>query len=538
MGEAGSRSITTRHVVLVTLLLAAVIIMRYRQAPVPSTTVPGTFGFPPTPFVSDPPSMDELWHLALTTGRGAPYSGYRLNELARDVPPAMTLDGAPPWWTVWSHLDSVTYPPLYLQTLRLWRNAFGDSTAVALTYPVAWSCVFMAMVYVIANRLYGMSVAVWASLIVATAQTQIYFGLEIRGYANLACASALLLYTVIRVQRDGATRGNCLLLGGSLVIAMLTHYHALGVGVIAGVLAMVWARTGKRWRVIVAGLGAGAVYAVVWLPFAVRQLGLLKTDTGFLDYHGSPLQIIALALQVPLRLLSEETAQSGLATLVGAGLIVGSLWLSRRNAALRPVAIWLGGGVLWMMLMDFAQQTRQVGMIRYAAALSPAAVMIIPALGSAIATKHKRWLVHALGAISVGGCLLLNHAAIRSDAYTFFQSAQIVAPRMKPGQTLIVYSSRGYLPWAALLDFLNVPGLFPRDVVLLDKPMTPETRASLRDREAWYIELGRPTNVSEIIPDATVLEVVPVPLVSPTGDSIIVPAYRLGLEREAHVAPQ
>src|SRR5438105_4667058 len=77
--------------------------------------------------------FDELWHLELSTGRGSMHSMLPPDEIV--AAPALTsLHGAPPWYSVWTHLQSVTHPPLYPMLLRGWRDVFGESISTARAF--------------------------------------------------------------------------------------------------------------------------------------------------------------------------------------------------------------------------------------------------------------------------------------------------------------------------------------------------------------------------------------------------------------------
>src|SRR5438132_13953289 len=59
-----------------------------------------------------PLSMDELWTMELSTGRGSVHLELPRNQIF--PAPAMTiLSGAPPWYAVWTSMPRATHPPLY-----------------------------------------------------------------------------------------------------------------------------------------------------------------------------------------------------------------------------------------------------------------------------------------------------------------------------------------------------------------------------------------------------------------------------------------
>lgn len=80
---------------------------------------------------TDPPSIDESWHLALIAGFGERME-LPCNEVAQDVPAWTSIRGAPAWYSVWTSHGRVLHPPLYTQSLRIWRELTGNSDAAAM----------------------------------------------------------------------------------------------------------------------------------------------------------------------------------------------------------------------------------------------------------------------------------------------------------------------------------------------------------------------------------------------------------------------
>ncbi|HMO25233.1 MAG TPA: glycosyltransferase family 39 protein, partial [Tepidisphaeraceae bacterium] len=440
---------------------------RWFRSPVPSMEVPGTMGFPPSLVISDPPSMDELWHLALSTGRGSPFDRYPYNELLTDVPPWTRLTDAPPWWTVWTTQEHVVHPPLYVQTLRLWRELLGDGEREAIAYSVLWSCIAIVFVFLAARREFGLAVAGWCGIAMALAPTQIYYALEIRGYAMLAGLSAILLYLVVRIRHEGATRGNCVALSIALLAAMLTHYFAIFSCIAAGTMALLWARTGERRRVLLAGAVAAVVFVVTWLPFAIEQVQVVKEGTDFLsNTTGSYWMLVHRTLSMPLNLLAEPLFPSDavLRTILGGTVLLSVGVLAIRKPALRVAAIWtlitLGG----LLLLDLVNTTRHTSFIRYAAGITPGIILATLAI---FHLPRARWIMH-LGGITVAiFCLFYREEPIRMDSPAPFPIVQTLAPLLQGDETIVVHYDGDvrFYPSAVLLEFSNVPGLFPRDVI-------------------------------------------------------------------------
>lgn len=522
------------------LLLGIILIIalgaRWFRSPVPSLNVPGTMGTPPSLLISDPPSMDELWHLALSTARGSPFDRYAYNELLTDVPAWTRLTDAPAWWKVWTTQQDVVHPPLYLQTLRLWRDLFGDGELIAIGYSVLWSCIAIVFVFLAAKREFGLAVAGWCGIVMALAPSQIYFALEIRGYAMLAGLSSILLYLVVRIRHDGATRGLCIALSIALLAAMLTHYFAVFSCLAAGVMALVWARRGERRRVIVAGAVAAVVFAITWLPFAVQQVRVVREGTDFLaNTSGGVWMPIHRTLSMPFNLLAEPIFDSHLywrAIVGGAALLVVGV-LAIRKPALRVAALWtlftLGG----LLLLDLINITRHTSFIRYAAGITPGIVIATLAIFD---VPRARWITHTAGAGLAMFCLFYREEPIRMDSPAPFPIVQTLAPLLRGDETIILHHTgpAKFYPSAVLLEFSNVPGLFPRDVLFTDRAMSGDLLAQLRTPRAVVLMLGSSDPIEQVVPGAIVEDIVPfqLELLPPNGPRF--PAYFISLPARAN----
>src|ERR1700733_12526147 len=101
---------------------------------------------------SDALSIDELWHLELSTGRGSQHADLPSDVLIHDAPDMTQLSGGRPWYSVWTHMTGVVHPPLYCLTLRIWRDIFGPSDGVANSLSILCSVIAILLMFLIAQR--------------------------------------------------------------------------------------------------------------------------------------------------------------------------------------------------------------------------------------------------------------------------------------------------------------------------------------------------------------------------------------------------
>ena len=96
-------------------------------------------------------SLDELWHLGTTPGLGSPLGTVPSDVLLGGLASQTGLDNAAPFWKVWTGMDGVLHPPLYCLTLRLWREAFGQSDFSAHLYSTFWAMIAIGFLFATAR---------------------------------------------------------------------------------------------------------------------------------------------------------------------------------------------------------------------------------------------------------------------------------------------------------------------------------------------------------------------------------------------------
>ena len=457
-------------------------------------------------FADAEPSYDELWHLALTTGRGTPMGQFGSDVVVQRPWSQTSLANAPPAWAIWTSMRDVLHPPLYIFLLRGWRAAFGDGDAAARALSNVCSIVAIVFSYAAVRLATGRGVALLVALALACSPTQIWFGQEMRSYAMLTGIAAIALWLMTRIEVRGPTRGRAIALGIAPLALLLTHYFAAGAA--AGIAVYGFARLGRHRKGFTVALVSGAlVYAVAWLPFAIQQLRFLSTGDSFVTGGNSGIGYVLLsAAVVPWRLLIDRPLDvAPFAVAFGLLFIVPWPLARRRLPALWPWAIWLTSSVAALAVLDVVRHTGQLGgLIRYAAVATPAVLPV--AVGCAWAIDRR--LAYALAATLAFACAIhrASNVGIDVESPGFERAAIEVARRAAPGEALITYhgDAASYCGYLFQLHCSHVPGFFPRPIVDLSQPMTPAIRQQL-PRRAWLLAAtgGEPLDV--LIPDSRVL---------------------------------
>ena len=171
--------------------------------------------------------------------------------------------------------------PLFFYTiLHGWMEAVGQSPIAVRMLPVLLGTATVAMIYLLARRLFNGRVGLVAAAIAAVSPFQIYYSQEARMYALLGFAATAMAYFFVRAWTDNR-RLDWLAFG--FFGAMTLYAHNLGVMFVAGLdlwIAWVWL-TQRAWRwhrlraVLLSHLLMIGLFAP-WLAIVPSQLGKIQ----------------------------------------------------------------------------------------------------------------------------------------------------------------------------------------------------------------------------------------------------------------------
>lgn len=477
----------------------------------------------------DAVSLDEMWHLVLSTGRGSPQMTWPGNEVIHVDRSFSNLPGAPAWWAVWTNMDRVLHPPLFVMTLRWWRNAFGDGDVAAQWYVAAWSLVIVGMTFDIARTLSRGRVApaLWAAAIVAVSPTQILLSQELRAYAMLTGLACCAIAAAARIDVRGYSHPRVAAVGACALAMMLTHYFALGVCAAIGLWAILRLRGRALVGVAVSLAVAAGVFLAAWGPFMIRQIpDIAHTADPWLK-DPSPNAFwwsLGRFFAMPIRLLVDRDYPSLVWPALGAAAMLVAVARLRagRRELLLPV-LWFACACGFLLALDWARGTRHLVYIRYSLPAAPAvAVVAVLACARRRSSQAPRDaagsapngppgfspVVHVVGAGLVGLLLWQNPAANFADEPDYRVLRRFMLDRAAAAEPMLFFSGpqvKGYFNEILMLAASREPALFPRAMVKLMRPADAALVAALPGPTAWLFS-GPVESVPAILPGVTVLE--------------------------------
>ncbi|MEO1349026.1 MAG: glycosyltransferase family 39 protein, partial [Cyanobacteria bacterium J06635_15] len=131
---------------------------------------------------------------------------------------------------LWSRPGGDKYQPLYYVLLSVWRSLAGDSEFSIRLFSVLPGIASIAIIYLIAKRLYNERHALWSALLIASSAFCIYYSQEVRPYSLQFLLASLQLYLF-----SGALHGEKTSILAKLPFAVVTAVNFLG-----GVLLVVF----------------------------------------------------------------------------------------------------------------------------------------------------------------------------------------------------------------------------------------------------------------------------------------------------------
>jgi hypothetical protein len=450
--------------------------------------------------------LDEFWALAVSAGH-ALESGQPIGVIIDPAPPPPTsLANAVSWHEVWFATGETTHPPLYYIFLRLWREAFGESQAVARGMSVAFGLAAILLFYGVAGHLLSRTAALWSTLLMAVAVPQIVHSQEIRNYTPQLALALCATLAVLRMEKRGPSFARAAALAISLLALVLTHYFSVGFAAGLLVYALYRLPGRARWIAAAAFAAAAALFILTWGPRFWEQrveFGVSATENNWLwdPYPLRGLRALRQAMLVPAQLICPLDEETEILSYLGAALFVLPLALWRRRPELQLPGLWLLSSVGMLVVLDATRSSLHLNHLRYSFIASPAVYLLLAGLA-----QNIRVVGHLLPALAALSCALPLRTHY-GDAYVDWRwPAQGIREYVRPGDVM-VFSSEGGPPYQAYQSFIvlsHYAGQLQGPVVIAPQRPDPAVVEQLRHlgRTTWLVTGVGWVEAEEILPGA------------------------------------
>ncbi|MDO8688662.1 MAG: glycosyltransferase family 39 protein [Dehalococcoidia bacterium] len=171
-------------------------------------------------------------------------------------------------------VETDIHPPLYYFLVHFWMDVAGRSE-FALRFPsVFFGALTLPLMYAWGKRLAGSGAALIACGLGALSPFYLDFSQQVRMYTLVTFLAVLSMYCFHRAFTDGR-RLHWIGYTLSICLALYTHYFAITVVLVQGLLAVTSLRSRRdlaRSGYWLASAGGAAILLAPWAPFALRQV--------------------------------------------------------------------------------------------------------------------------------------------------------------------------------------------------------------------------------------------------------------------------
>lgn len=457
-------------------------------------------------------TFDEQWHLELSTGRGSPHVRVPENQFIPKAPAVTSLTEVPPWYSVWTNMDFVVHPPLYVTLLRFWRSVFGDGDLAARSYSNLCQLIAIAFMFLAACRLNGLGVAIWAGLIYAVAPTQIYLAQQVRGYDQLAAFGMVALYSLVRIERDETlSRKWAVFLGLAVLGMMLSHYFAAGACLAMAAYVLLRFRGKKLLSAVLAFVSAAIVYLIVWGPFLYQQRRYFAETADIWLIENTPEHLAhtfdRLASWCWWLIVRDPDASTRLVQLSSVVLILPLLLMLCKRRDVTLWYLWLLGTLGFVACLDLFRLTSHLRFERYVSLASPAIMVLVARLA---ATLPWRMMHIPLALVALFAASNYRISLIGESEPDWRPYGQLIDQRVGTDEPLIFfYSMDPMTRWKIEVFYLGAAHYshkFPHPIVKLSiAPMPRPLLDSIPSRTAWLVTGPIGKDLSSIVPGARMI---------------------------------
>jgi uncharacterized membrane protein len=453
--------------------------------------------------------MDEVTTVEYSMGRDAAHAKLPLGVIQHQQVDLISLNGAAPWWEIWTHLNISSYAPLYHIILRCWMDVFGSGTGSVRSLSAVFSLLILPVFYDICRRMFKPVPTFLATVLMTISIGQIGYAQEARGYSMLMFVTLCAADVVLMLESSGASKLKIAMLIVLLLAAELTQYFAAGAMLGLAIYVAIKFR-GKNRRYTLAAFPIAAIlFAILWGPQLLAQQRA-HADFGQAFSAGQNISAISSVLALPVKfLIGEERRFFGnlnTNALLAIGIFIFaypliSLWFWK-NAECVFWELWTWGTILTIAALDWVGQTGLLQAPRYITLASPG----ICALAACCQLPTRRAMVRYIPAVAI--IIFVLPFTIRWMKEGFFDAgdmhamAQMIDSNVPPKGLVVFYSdSKQVTPGAWYLGWRYYSPNSQRDWLALMSPAEPQTLVQFGKYDSiWGVGKSDESDWQDVIP--------------------------------------
>jgi hypothetical protein len=444
---------------------------------------------------------DEFWSsVHLATGRGTEIFDLPTGILI-DPPPQTMLAGSPAWPHIWTGLKNVVHPPLYFIFLRWWMDAFGPGDFSTRTFSALASLAGVIVLFDIVRRTIGTHAALIAAALMAISPLQMNLSQETRSYPLLALFGLLACHAMIRIERQGASRGRLLALAAAMAATALTHYFSLGALVGLLCYAAIRLRGPDRRKVFAAIFTAAVICLICWGPFLYQQRHeFFSQQSWSLEPTADRGMTLIRVAAIPSALLYGNVAPRMAWVGPAAVVYLFPLLFIRRAPRLMLWWFWVAGIIGSLVIYDEINSARLLATLKYTSLAS----IGVYALGATPlpARQWWRWFIPYMLLISTVAATVERIQEGPSEQNGDWRGMAVGLDKLAgPNDPLIFYPNKFWgSPGMYYLDFSHYEENSRRPVMFLTRPDPRALTQLSKYSKVWLIGPSAGEDAAEYLP--------------------------------------
>lgn len=455
--------------------------------------------------------LDEIWSLELSCGRDTAHEHLPINVMLSPARALTTMQGAAPWWQIWSSMRNEPHPPPFFIVLRFFRDILGSSDLAGRMLPILASLICVVLVFRCVKDLSGNAPALWAAALMAFSGQQIAYGIELRSYSLIMMLTLAACAAMIAIERRGPRVDRLIALGLFAFLAVLTHYFAVGAIVGLAVYAAIRLKGATRRNVLIAFFIAGIAFCIFWGPHFLQQraeFDLERYGAAFLKDEPSThlpqtvlrlLRIPAAALW-PTELITPVLFVK-IVTWAIAALFAAILLISRKRKDLLLWVLFAAGACAVPLSLDLIRGSKHLAYDRYIVLATPGICGVFALAGA----SWSRWAKHILPAALVVVCVVAIPSTldVLGERFDWQVAGTSLAEHATAGDAVIIAAQ----PDEVRQAYLNIQHYTPistYDVALVTEPVQTALVTDLRKRPHNWAIFQRTTAIEMLVPGAQI----------------------------------
>lgn len=170
---------------------------------------------------------------------------------------------------------------LYQLELKLWGDATGATPFSVRAFSWLWGLIGIAWLYRLGVDMFNRRVGLYAAVLLAFSAFYLDYLHEARAYTQFAALTIIAVWLYWRLAQQTRPRwGWYVALALSITALVYTHYLALSIGFVLGLVHLFNFRPQRRWWLTLLALAVGGLAYLPWLgnTLIVAQRGLAQTS--------------------------------------------------------------------------------------------------------------------------------------------------------------------------------------------------------------------------------------------------------------------